>query len=73
MARLLREGYNVISSELSLLLALSVLEEAGLISLMLEEKADALLISAETAEETKPRLRETDAWLLLEQCGGIKE
>ncbi len=73
VARLLREGYNVISSELSLLLALSVLEEAGLISLMLEEKADALLISAETAEETKPRLRETDAWLLLEQCGGIKE
>ncbi len=73
MARLLREGYNIFSSELSLLLALSVLEEAGLICLMLEEDAGALLISIDIPEETKPRLRETSTWLLLEQCGGIKE
>jgi hypothetical protein len=73
MARLLREGYNIFSSELSLLLALSVLEEAGLICLMLEEDAGALLISMDIPEETKPRLRETSTWLLLEQCGGIRE
>lgn len=73
MARLMREGYNVDSSELSLLLALSVLEEAGLISLLLEEDVDALLISADIPEKPKPRLRETDTWLLLDQCGGIKE
>ncbi|NLW54346.1 MAG: hypothetical protein GXY99_05565, partial [Clostridiaceae bacterium] len=73
MARLLREGYNIYSSDLSLLLALSVLEEAGLISLMLEENADALMISTDIPEEAKPRLRETTTWLLLDRCGGISE
>ena len=51
----------------------SVLEEAGLISLMLEENADALMISTDIPEEAKPRLRETTTWLLLDRCGGISE
>ncbi|MDD4324496.1 MAG: single-stranded-DNA-specific exonuclease RecJ [Eubacteriales bacterium] len=73
MARLLREGYNINSSELSLLLAVSVLEEAGLVSLMLEEDSDSIYISMDKAEENKPRLRKTSTWMLLEQCGGIRE
>ena len=73
LARLIREEYNVRSSELSLLLALSILEEAGLVKLMLEEDATTLLISKGIPEESKPRLRETGTWLLLEQCGGLRE